>query len=71
IAQVMRTLAIRIPAAAILSRAFGLSGVWWCQPISAFVSFLLSTYFIFKVMDKIKVGIELSSENGEDQKRKQ
>jgi len=69
IAQVMRTLAVRIPAAAILSRSFGLSGVWWCQPISAFISFLLSTYFIFKVMDKIRVAMEPSSENGEVQRR--
>ena len=58
IAQILRTLVVRIPAAAVLSKFFGLSGGWWCQPVSAFVSFLLSTYFIFQVMDKIKREIE-------------
>ena len=53
-AQILRTLAVRIPSAAVLSRLFGLPGVWWCQPLSAFASFLLSTFFIFKVMEKIR-----------------
>jgi Na+-driven multidrug efflux pump len=53
-AQILRTLVVRIPSAAALSRLFGLSGVWWCQPLSALASFLLSTFFIFKVMEKIR-----------------
>mgnify|MGYP000966127083 FL=1 len=63
-AQILRTLAVRIPSAAVLSRLFGLPGVWWCQPLSAFASFLLSTFFIFKVMEKIRE--EIRSGFGED-----
>ncbi len=58
IAQIVRTLAVRVPAALLLSAAFGLAGVWWCQPISAAASFLISTYFIFVVMKRIKNDIE-------------
>jgi Na+-driven multidrug efflux pump len=67
VAQIARTLAVRVPAALVLSGAFGLDGIWWCQPISAFASFLISTFFIFKVMDKIREGMELSSGNNEDE----
>lgn len=61
IAQISRTLAIRIPAALLLSWNFGLAGIWWCQPVSATVSFLLSTYFIFKVMKKIRTELETAA----------
>lgn len=58
IAQISRTLAVRVPAALLLSWSFGLAGIWWCQPISAAISFLISTFFIFRVMEKIKVQTE-------------
>ncbi|MDO9508259.1 MAG: hypothetical protein Q7I97_02760 [Thermovirgaceae bacterium] len=64
IAQISRTLAVRVPAALALSWAFGLGGIWWCQPISATVSFLLSTFFIFKVMRKIRVKLSGPRESG-------
>lgn len=59
-AQISRTLVVRVPSALFLSWSFGLAGVWWCQPISAGVSFLLSTYFIFKVMKKIREELEMT-----------
>ncbi len=70
VAQIIRTLAVRVPAALVLSGAFGLAGIWWCQPVSVFASFLVSTFFIFKVMDKVRKGMELSSENNEDEGEK-
>lgn len=64
IAQASRTLVVRIPVAVFLSGAFGLSGIWWCQPISAAASFLISAYFIQKVMKKIREEIEATSTAG-------
>jgi len=60
IAQISRTMAVRVPAALLLSWHFGLPGIWWCQPVSAAVSFLISTFFIFRVMEKIRVSIAAS-----------
>ncbi|HDQ93409.1 MAG TPA: MATE family efflux transporter [Synergistetes bacterium] len=58
VAQIIRTLAVRVPAALLLSATFGLAGIWWCQPISAAASFMVSTYFIFVVMKRIKQDVE-------------
>lgn len=71
IAQITRTLVVRIPAALILSWSFGLTGVWWCQPISATVSFLLSTYFIIRVMKRIREKLCATQQNkgAEDRKK--
>jgi len=58
IAQILRTLVVRIPAAMILASFFGIKGVWWCQPVSAVASFAASCFFIGRVIRMIREHID-------------
>ncbi|MFP4481996.1 MAG: MATE family efflux transporter [Thermovirgaceae bacterium] len=53
VSQFARSLAVRIPSALLLASFFGLSGVWWCQPLSTAASGLLSLFFLSFVMRRI------------------
>jgi len=53
ISQFVRSLAVRIPSALVLAAYFGLSGVWWSQPLSTVGSGLVSLFFLSFVMKRI------------------
>ena len=54
VSQFARSLAARIPSALVLAAFFGLSGVWWCQPLSTASSALLSIFFLYFVFRRIR-----------------
>lgn len=51
--SVMRQLVVLLPAAFLLSRAFGLHAVWWAFPIAELMSFLFSAFFFLRIKKKI------------------
>lgn len=67
ISQFARSLAVRIPSALFLATIFGLSGVWWSQPISTAASGLLSLFFLSFVMMRIQGEISEKRERIADQ----
>ena len=48
-AQVTRNILVRYPAAVTLNALFGINGIWWCQPISSVVAFIVSLYLFKKL----------------------
>jgi len=53
--------AIRIPAASILSRYFGVDGIWWSIPVAWFIGMLLSYLYYLKGNWKKKVVVNHST----------
>ncbi len=53
--------AIRIPAASILSRYFGVDGIWWSIPVAWFIGMLLSYLYYLKGNWKKKVVVNRST----------
>jgi putative MATE family efflux protein len=52
--QIVRTLAVRAPAAYLFATIWGIDGVWWCQPLSALVAFSLSLVFLTIAQKRIE-----------------
>ncbi|MGB4145995.1 MAG: hypothetical protein WBJ86_01640, partial [Acetomicrobium sp.] len=44
-----RNILVRYPAAVTLNALFGINGIWWCQPISSVVAFIVSLYLFKKL----------------------
>ncbi len=56
-AQLVRTIAVRVPLALWLADRWGLAGLWWCQPLSVLSSFVLSFFLLrhlFRSLEKEK-----------------
>lgn len=54
IAQVTRTFLFRAPLAYWFALQWGIDGVWWFQPFSAVLSVALSSYFVTRIMGRLK-----------------
>ena len=54
IAQITRTFLFRAPMAAWFAMKWGIDGVWWFQPFSAALSVGLSSYFVLRIMKKLR-----------------
>ena len=57
ISQLARTLLFRAPLGYLMGIYFGIKILWWCQPISALGSLLLSLLFAKKVLNLIQGNI--------------
>jgi len=54
ITQIFRSLIIRVPAAHFLSKIFSLENIWWFQPISFFGAALMTWFFAWVLLKKLK-----------------
>ena len=53
ITSVMRQLVVLIPAAFLLSRAFGVTGVWFAFPLAEIMSLIVTTFFFRKIQKTV------------------
>ena len=55
-AQTVRTLALRVPLAALFARLWGVEGIWWFQPFAAILSLAVSGLIMVRVLARIRAG---------------
>ncbi|HMM07339.1 MAG TPA: MATE family efflux transporter [Clostridiales bacterium] len=53
VVSVMRQLVVLLPAAFLLSQAFGLDAVWWAFPIAEVMSLIASSFFFLRIKKKV------------------